>query len=62
LQGLKADDWSVLNPPDSLDEGVQVNVKEAQTAAPAATGNTPASSPANAPSPNGAKPAQGDKK
>jgi RND family efflux transporter MFP subunit len=62
LQGLKADDWIVLNPPDSLDEGVQVNVKEPQTAASAATGNTPASSPANAPPANGTKPAQGDKK
>lgn len=27
LQGLKGDDWIVLNPPDSLDEGMQVNVK-----------------------------------
>jgi RND family efflux transporter MFP subunit len=28
LQGLDASDWIVLNPADSLDEGVQVNVKE----------------------------------
>jgi RND family efflux transporter MFP subunit len=28
LQGLKASDWIVLNPPDSLEEGLQVNVKE----------------------------------
>ncbi|HEY2459833.1 MAG TPA: efflux RND transporter periplasmic adaptor subunit [Candidatus Acidoferrum sp.] len=28
LQGLSATDWIVLNPADSLDEGVQVNVKE----------------------------------
>src|SRR4029077_13753128 len=28
LQGLRPDDWIVLNPPDSLDEGIQVNVKE----------------------------------
>jgi RND family efflux transporter MFP subunit len=27
LQGLSADDWIVVNPADSLDEGVQVNVK-----------------------------------
>jgi RND family efflux transporter MFP subunit len=27
LQGLNPDDWIVLNPPDSLDEGMQVNVK-----------------------------------
>jgi len=62
LQGLNADDWIVLNPPDSLDEGVQVNVKEPQKAAPGAPGNTPASSPANAPPANGTRPAQGDKK
>jgi RND family efflux transporter MFP subunit len=37
LQGLKPDDWIVLNPADSLDEGVQVNVKEVpQEAAPSA--------------------------
>ncbi len=29
LQGLSASDWIVLNPPDSLDEGVVVNVKQA---------------------------------
>ena len=35
LQGLSASDWIVLNPADSLDEGVQVNVKQMpQTAAP----------------------------
>ena len=28
LQGLNAGDWIVVNPADSLDEGVQVNVKE----------------------------------
>jgi multidrug efflux pump subunit AcrA (membrane-fusion protein) len=27
LQGLQPTDWIVLNPADSLDEGVQVNVK-----------------------------------
>jgi hypothetical protein len=62
LQGLNADDWIVLNPPDSLDDGVQVNVKEPQKAAPGAPGNAPVSSPANAPPANGTKPAQGDKK
>jgi RND family efflux transporter MFP subunit len=37
LQGLKADDWIVLNPGDSLEEGVTVNVKQVanQSAAPA---------------------------
>jgi RND family efflux transporter MFP subunit len=39
IQGLKASDWIVLNPPDSLDEGVQVNVKEI---APSAAANPPA--------------------
>ena len=28
LQGLKATDWIVLNPADSLEEGMPVNVKE----------------------------------
>jgi RND family efflux transporter MFP subunit len=28
LQGLNADDWIVLNPADSLEEGIQVNVKQ----------------------------------
>jgi RND family efflux transporter MFP subunit len=38
LQGLKADDWIVLNPGDSLEDGVTVNVKQAanQNAAPGA--------------------------
>jgi RND family efflux transporter MFP subunit len=36
LQGLSANDWIVLNPADSLEEGVQVNVKQVPTdAAPA---------------------------
>lgn len=40
LQGLHPNDWIVLNPPDSLDEGVQVNVKEVpQEVTP--TGNLP---------------------
>jgi hypothetical protein len=34
LQGLKPDDWIVLNPPDSLEEGLQVNVKEMPQTAP----------------------------
>jgi RND family efflux transporter MFP subunit len=28
LNGLKADDWIVINPPDSLEDGQQVHVKE----------------------------------
>jgi hypothetical protein len=59
LQGLKPDDWIVLNPPDSLDEGVQVNVKEQQQPpAPANANPAPGNVPPNA---NG-KPQQGDKK
>ena len=30
LQGLKSTDWIVVNPADSLEEGVQVNVKQAK--------------------------------
>ena len=45
LQGLNAGDWIVLNPADSLEDGVQVNVKEvSQPGAPAHGG-----SPSNAP-------------
>ena len=45
LQGLNAGDWIVLNPADSLEDGVQVNVKEVpQPGAPA-----PGGSPSNAP-------------
>lgn len=64
LQGLRADDWIVLNPPDSLDEGVQVNVKEppAQQPGPGATGKGTAPASTNAPSTPNGKPAQGDKK
>jgi RND family efflux transporter MFP subunit len=40
LQGLDANDWIVLNPPDSLEDGQEVRVKEiARTAAPA-SGNS----------------------
>jgi RND family efflux transporter MFP subunit len=61
LQGLRPDDWIVLNPPDSLEEGIQVNVKEAPpTPGPGANGNSAAPS-TNAPATNG-KPSQGDKK
>lgn len=48
LQGLRAADWIVLNPADSLEEGQHVNVKEIslKPAAPPASGTT---SPANPP-------------
>jgi len=39
LNGLKPDDWIVLNPPDSLEEGQQVHVKEV---------NNPLAAPATA--------------
>jgi len=46
LQGLDANDWIVLNPADSLEEGQEVRVKEtAMTAAP----GQPASAPGAAP-------------
>jgi hypothetical protein len=51
LNGLKAGDWIVLNPPDSLSDGQEVHVKEvpnpiAPAAAPAA-----GSAPNNVPKP-----------
>jgi RND family efflux transporter MFP subunit len=63
LQGLRADDWIVLNPPDSLDEGIQVNIKEAaQKAGPGAPGNSPAPSPGNGPPTTNGRSPQGAKK
>ena len=45
LQGLNADDWIVLNPADSLDDGIQVNVKQLpQNAAP---GGQPSGTPSS---------------
>jgi RND family efflux transporter MFP subunit len=61
LQGISPDDWIVLNPADSLDEGMQVNVKE-QQAPPPAGGSGAAPPPGNT-SPNApGKPQQGEKK
>jgi hypothetical protein len=34
LDGLKPTDWIVVNPADSLEEGMQVNVKQLPNAAP----------------------------
>ena len=43
LNGLKADDWIVLNPPDSLNDGEEVHTKEvANPMAPAPPANAPA--------------------
>jgi len=36
LQGLQASDWIVLNPPDSIDEGQEVHVKEVKQSPPQA--------------------------
>ena len=44
LQGLKATDWIVLNPPDSLEEGLQVHVKEMPRPTPLAGVSQPAQS------------------
>jgi len=61
LQGLKPTDWIVINPADSLDEGVQVNVKQiAQPPAPApASTGTGASSGQGNPTNNGTRPPSG---
>ena len=50
LQGLDANDWIVLNPMDSLEEGQEVRVKEvALNAAPAAAAGQPGKPAASAP-------------
>src|SRR6202795_1515991 len=61
LQGLKPTDWIVINPADSLDEGVQVKVKQiAQPPAPApASSGTGASSGQGNPTNNGTRPPSG---
>jgi RND family efflux transporter MFP subunit len=54
LQGLSPTDWIVLNPPDSLEDNQQVNVKEANvkipvapTGVPGTSAPTPGKPPAN---------------
>jgi hypothetical protein len=61
LQGLKPTDWIVINPADSLDEDVQVNVKQiAQPPAPApASTGTGASSGQGNPTNSGTRPPSG---
>jgi RND family efflux transporter MFP subunit len=61
LQGLSASDWIVLNPPDSLEEGIQVNVKEVPHSAPLVGASQPAqanggSSSSGTTGPDGNKP------
>jgi len=41
LQGLQPSDWIVLNPPDSIDEGQQTNVKEITQVSPQSQPDTP---------------------
>jgi RND family efflux transporter MFP subunit len=54
LQGLGASDWIVVNPADSLEEGVQVNVREIpQGAATGQAENGPGAAGGNAPPPSG---------
>jgi len=58
LNGLKPDDWIVLNPPDSLEDGQEVHVKEVNntvTQPPAGSTASPAK-PANAPPSSEKKP------
>jgi RND family efflux transporter MFP subunit len=55
LQGLEANDWMVLNPADSLDDGQEVRVKEITAKAPAAPAGAPGSSNANPQAAPGAK-------
>src|SRR3984893_9330035 len=61
LQGLRPTDWIVINPADSLDEGVQVNVKQIRqppAAAPASTGTGGSNGQGN-PTNNGTRPPSG---
>lgn len=58
LNGLKADDWIVLNPPDSIEAGEEVHVKEVSNPlAPEPAANRPGNAPPNVtrPSPTAGK-------
>jgi RND family efflux transporter MFP subunit len=56
LQGLNADDWIVINPADSLDEGQPVNVKQINQKAAAPPAAVPAATaPGNSNSPTPGK-------
>ncbi|HEV3418722.1 MAG TPA: efflux RND transporter periplasmic adaptor subunit [Candidatus Acidoferrum sp.] len=59
LNGLKPNDWIVLNPPDSLNDGQEVHVKEVPnpiTPAPGAAPKEPPKPQSPAPTPAGKKP------
>jgi RND family efflux transporter MFP subunit len=58
LSGLKADDWIVLNPPDSLEDRQEVHVKQVNNPASQPPGGSPPAAPAKPA--NG--PAAGEKK
>jgi RND family efflux transporter MFP subunit len=62
LQGLNAGDWIVLNPPDSLDEGMQVNVKEIPQNTTRMPGGNGAPAPPASQQPGPSKPSGGDRK
>jgi hypothetical protein len=52
LSGLTADDWIVLNPPDSLEDGQEVHVKQVSNPVnqpPAASSTPAAAQPASSP-------------
>ncbi|HWS95305.1 MAG TPA: efflux RND transporter periplasmic adaptor subunit, partial [Candidatus Methylomirabilis sp.] len=56
LSGLKADDWIVLNPPDSLEDQQEVHVKQVSNpAAQPPAGSAPTGKPANSPASSGEK-------
>ena len=56
LSGLKADDWIVLNPPDSLEDQQEVHVKQVNNpAAQPPAGSAPTGKPANSPASSGEK-------
>jgi hypothetical protein len=57
LNGLKAGDWIVLNPPDSLNDGQEVHVKEV----PNPIAPAPAAAPKEMPKPPSAPAATGKK-
>lgn len=58
LQGLKSTDWIVLNPADSLEDGMQVNVKQAKQGQPQ---GGPAPGQGGSPSSSGGSPNGSDK-
>jgi RND family efflux transporter MFP subunit len=56
LNGLKADDWIVLNPPDSLNDGEEVHVKEVDNPMAPAPAQKAPGKPTGSGAPAGKKP------